>query len=75
MSFLEQFLKESSSSGTATRNNLGPTYSNQQRPDRTSLSDLANAARRGLSIESDEGDVEDNRAGSMSSSRLVLSGL
>ena len=45
-----------------------------QRPDRVSMdSSSATATRRGMSIESDEGDVEDNRAGSITSSRSNMS--
>ena len=45
-----------------------------QRPDKVSLdSSSATATRRGMSIESDEGDVEDNRVGSITSSRSNMS--
>ena len=80
MSFLEQFLKESSVSrsrdplnSTASGSNSG-TGGGQTRPDRVSMdSSSATATRRGMSIESDEGDVEDNRAGSITSSRSNMS--
>ena len=78
MSFLEQFLKESSVgrsrdpvNSTASGSNSGGQGS---RPDRVSMdSSSATATRRGMSIESDEGDVEDNRAGSITSSRSNMS--
>ena len=45
-----------------------------QRPDRVSMdSSSATVKGRGMSIESDEGDVEDNRAGSITSSRSNMS--
>ena len=80
MSFLEQFLKESSVgrsrdplNSTASGSNSG-TGGGQTRPDRVSMdSSSATATRRGMSIESDEGDVEDNRAGSITSSRSNMS--
>ena len=45
-----------------------------QRPNRVSMdSSSAMATRRGMSIKSDEGDVEDNRVGSITSSRSNMS--
>merc|ERR1719361_1139141 len=76
MSFLEQFLKESSVSRSRDPLNSTASGSNSggQRPDRVSMdSSSATATRRGMSIESDEGDVEDNRAGSITSSRSNMS--
>ena len=40
---------------------------------RKKLEFISAAARRAMSIESDEGDVEDNRAGSITSSRSNMS--
>ena len=61
MSFLDQFLKESSvSRNTTPGRDTGPS----QHPV---------ASQRGYSIESDEGDVEDNRAASLASSRSNMS--
>ena len=58
MSFLDQFLKESSvSRNTTPGRDPGPPVSHQ----------------RGYSMESDEGDVEDNRAPSIASSRSNMS--
>lgn len=75
MSFLEQFLKESSVGRSRDPLNSAASGSNSGRPDRVSVdSSTATAAtRRGMSIESDEGDVEDNRAGSIASSRSNMS--
>ena len=75
MSFLEQFLKESSVGRSRDPLNSTASGSNSGRPDRVSVdSSTATAAtRRGMSIESDEGDVEDNRAGSIASSRSNMS--
>ena len=84
MSFLEQFLKESTvSNNMRGSNHLSSshqqpppppppiTYANNGRPDRASMSD--SSAQRGLSVESDEGDVEDNRGPSLASSRSNMS--
>ena len=58
MSFLDQFLKESSvSRNTTPGRDTGP----------------APVTARGYSMESDEGDVEDNRAASIASSRSNMS--
>ena len=82
MSFLEQFLKESSvgrsrdplNSTAGSGSNSVSAGNGGQRPDRVSMdSSSATATRRGMSIESDEGDVEDNRAGSITSSRSNMS--
>ena len=76
MSFLEQFLKESSvgRSRDPLNSAASATGSNSGRPDRISMdSSSATATRRGMSIESDDGDVEDNRAGSIASSRSNMS--
>merc|ERR1719210_3097192 len=74
MSFLEQFLKESSVGRSRDPLNSTASGSNSGRPERVSMdSSSAAAARRGMSIESDEGDVEDNRAGSIASSRSNMS--
>ena len=74
MSFLEQFLKESSVGRSRDPLNSAASGSNSGRPDRVSVdSSTATATRRGMSIESDEGDVEDNRAGSITSSRSNMS--
>ena len=82
MSFLEQFLKESSvgrsrdplNSTVGSASNSVSAGNGGQRPDRVSMdSSSATATRRGMSIESDEGDVEDNRAGSITSSRSNMS--
>lgn len=85
MSFLDQFLKESNNAAAVAA--APPPVaaaaghhraSNQQlyRPDRTSQDSLAAAARRGLSIESVDADVEDNRVGgSVGSSRSNVSDL
>jgi len=74
MSFLEQFLKESSVGRSRDPLNSTASGSNSGRPERVSMdSSSAAAARRAMSIESDEGDVEDNRAGSITSSRSNMS--
>jgi hypothetical protein len=73
MSFLEQFLKESSSGGRSREPLSVPPGSRLDR----SIAELSSAsgARRGYSVESDEGDVEDNRAVSNASSRSNMSEL
>ena len=75
MSFLEQFLKESTSGGRSREPLSVPPGSRLDR----SIAELSSAsgagARRGYSIESDEGDVEDNRAVSNASSRSNMSEL
>jgi hypothetical protein len=75
MSFLEQFLKESSVGRSRDPLNSTASGSVTGRPDRISVDSnaAAAAARRGMSIESDEGDVEDNRAVSIASSRSNMS--
>ncbi len=75
MSFLDQFLKESSVGRSRDPLNSQASGSvSGSRPDRVSMdSSTATATRRGMSIESDEGDVEDNRAGSIASSRSNMS--
>lgn len=74
MSFLDQFLKESSVGRSRDPLNSTASGSISGRPDRVSVdSSTATATRRGMSIESDEGDVEDNRAGSIASSRSNMS--
>ena len=60
MSFLDQFLKESSVSRNTT-------------PGRDTGPGPAPVTARGYSMESDEGDVEDNRAASIASSRSNMS--
>ena len=67
MSFLDQFLKESSvSRNTTPGRDTGPPTSGQVVP--------VNNQHRGYSMESDmEGDVEDNRAASIASSRSNMS--
>ena len=87
MSFLDQFLKESNNAAAVVAAAPPPVAaaaaghhraSNQQlyRPDRTSQDSLAAAARRGMSIESDDADIEDNRVGgSVGSSRSNVSDL
>ncbi|XP_059087809.1 serine/threonine-protein kinase MRCK beta-like isoform X3 [Tigriopus californicus] len=82
MSFLEQFLKESSA---GRNNNSTSTQGGPSRPERHSLdqpqssaaSNLTNysASRRAMSIESDDGDVEDNQNPSLGSSRSNMSDL
>lgn len=73
MSFLEQFLKESTSGGRSREPISVPPGSRLDR----SIAELSSAsgagARRGYSVESDEGDVEDNRAVSNASSRSNMS--
>lgn len=59
MSYLDQFLKETNSSCQNTYDNLP----------------VQNLLYQGGSIESEEGDIEDNRALSMSSSKSNLSEL
>ncbi len=75
MSFLEQFLKESTSGGRSREPISVPPGSRLDR----SIAELSSAsgagARRGYSVESDEGDVEDNRAVSNASSRSNMSEL
>ena len=73
MSFLEQFLKESSVGRSRDPLNSTASGSNSGRPERVSMDSSSAAARRAMSIESDEGDVEDNRAGSITSSRSNMS--
>ena len=82
MSFLEQFLKESSVGRSREPLNAATAAAAAaqaiaNRPDRASVdsSAAAAAARRGISIESDEGDVEDNRVVSNASSRSNMSEL
>ena len=75
MSFLEQFLKESTSGGRSREPISVPPGSRLDR----SIAELSSAsgagARRGYSVESDEGDVEDNHAVSNASSRSNMSEL
>ena len=73
MSFLEQFLKESSVGRSRDPLNSTASGSISGRPERVSMDSSSAAARRAMSIESDEGDVEDNRAGSITSSRSNMS--
>ena len=74
MSFLEQFLKESSVG--RSNSHAAPPPPASTRPERVSADSTNNlnaAARRGMSIESDDGDVEDNRVPSLGSSRSNMS--
>ena len=62
MSFLDQFLKESSREASVSRHTTPGREPGPLGP-----------RDRGFSLESDEGDVEDNRAASLASSRSNMS--
>ena len=75
MSFLEQFLKESSTTSNNNQQQQRRSVDNsgQAAAAQAAAAAAAVAQRRGLSVESDDGDVEDNRAPSIGSSRSNMS--
>ncbi len=77
MSFLDQFLKESSNAAAAHHRAAAAAHHRASQDSlAASAQAAAAAARRGHSLESDDGDIEDNnRVGSVGSSRSNVSDL